>query len=87
MYAVIFDDHAPHRIQKPVISVHRTRRCAEEALRRHRRTHGRDFQQCRWRVVWTLGRVRSGDTLTPGQFDTWRPGEAVPEGELRSDMD
>jgi hypothetical protein len=32
-------------------------------------------------------KIKAGDALTPAQFETWRPGEPVPEGETHSDED
>jgi hypothetical protein len=37
------------------------------------------------RVVRTRAKVKAGDSVTPGQFETRRPVEPVPEGALRSD--
>jgi hypothetical protein len=39
------------------------------------------------RVVWAQKKIKTGDSVTPSQFDTWRPGEIIPEGELHSDED
>jgi hypothetical protein len=88
MYALIFDEHNLRKPSKKVISVHRTRTSAETALGAHRKsTHGKRLWECNMRVVWTRAKVKAGDSVTPGQFETWRPGEPIPEGELRSDGD
>jgi hypothetical protein len=88
MFALIFDEHRLERPGKKVISVHRTRKGAERALSRHRRkTHGKRLWECNIRIVWTQKPVKSGATVTPRQFDTWRPDERIPEGDLRSDGD
>jgi hypothetical protein len=88
MYAVIYDEHDLDRPYKKVVSVHRTRETAESALGRHRKaTHGKRIQECNMRVVWTDGTIKAGGALTARQFETWRPGEFIPEGELHSDED
>ena len=88
MYALIFDEHNLAKPFKEVISVHRTRNGAETALGKHRKsTHGKRIWECNLRVVWTRAKIRTGDSVPPRQFETWRPGEPVPEGELRSDGD
>ena len=88
MYALIFDEHNLKKPFKKVISVHRTRKGAETALGKHRKTtHGKRLWECNMRVVWTQEKVKTGDVVTAPQFETWRPGEIIPEGELRSDGD
>ena len=39
------------------------------------------------RVVWIEEEVAAGDSVASHQFETWRPGEPIPEGELHSDED
>jgi hypothetical protein len=39
------------------------------------------------RIVWVEKKIKAGDSVTPAQFETWRPGEPVPEGETHSDED
>lgn len=87
MYALIFDDHDLDHPLKRVVSVHPTRTDAEDVLAEHWKTHGEHWEQCNLRVVWTEAKVAVGGSITPGQFETWRPGETIPEGELHSDED
>jgi hypothetical protein len=87
MYAVIYDEHDLDKPLKRVTSVHRTRNGAETALGDHRKIHGKKMEECNMRVVWVEEKIKAGDAVTPGQFETWRPGEAIPEGELHSDED
>jgi len=87
MYALIFDEHNLEKPLKKVISVHRTRKGAETALSKHRKTHGKRLAECNMRVVWIQEKIKAGDSVTDRQFETWRPGEIVPEGETHSDED
>jgi hypothetical protein len=87
MYAIIFDEHDLDKPLKRVTSVHRTRSDAETTLSEHRKTHGKKVQECNMRIVWVEGRIEAGVSVTPGQFETWRPGETIPEGETHSDED
>ena len=87
MYAVIFDEHDLNRPSKRVVSVHETRQSAEAALSEYRKTHGKKVQECNMRVVWVQKKITAGDSVTARQFEAWRPGETVPEGELHSDED
>jgi hypothetical protein len=87
MYAIIFDEHDLEKPLKRVTSVHRTRNDAETALSEHRKIHGKKFQECNMRIVWVEKKIKAGDSVTPRQFEAWRPGETVPEGETHSDED
>jgi sialic acid synthase SpsE len=87
MYALIFDEHDLEKPLKKVMSVFKTRALAENALGEHRKTHGKKVQECNMRVVWVEKKIKAGDTVTPSQFETWRPGETIPEGETHSDED
>jgi hypothetical protein len=87
MYAIIFDDHDLEKPLKRVTSVHRTRDAAEIELSEHRKSHGKKVEVCNMRIVWVEKKIKAGDALTPAEFETWRPGEPVPEGETHSDED
>ena len=87
MYALIFDEHDLEKPLKRVTSVHKTRSSAETELNEHRQTHGKKVEECNMRVVWVEKKIKAGDSLTSGQFETWRPGETIPEGETHSDED
>jgi len=87
MYALIFDERDPAKPLKKVVSVHTTRKNAERALEKRMRKLGKRVWECDTRIVWIQGRVRAGDLVGEKQFSTWRPGEAIPEGELYSDAD
>ena len=87
MYALIFDEHDLEKPLKRVMSVHKTRDSAETVLNDHRKTHGKKVEECNMRVVWIEEKIKAGDSLTVRQFETWRPGETIPEGETHSDED
>lgn len=87
MYTLIYDEHREEELQKKVISVHADRQAAEAALDKRRAELGRTVWECNTRIVWVEKSVAAGDNVIPGEFDTWRPGETIPEGELRSDSD
>lgn len=82
MYAIIYDDWDPLKPKKEVISVHKSRETAERTLEKHMRSLGRWIEDCNARIVWVKGSVRAGHYLTMPDFQTWRPGETVSEGEL-----
>jgi hypothetical protein len=87
MYALIWDEHFLDRPQKKVISVHQTRELADIALEERKKRLGRKVWECHTRIVWVNRDIRSGDLVGPGEYDTWRPGEKIPEGEIYSDTD
>jgi len=87
MDALIFDEHNLENPSKRVVSVHKTRQSAEAAFSERRKTHGKKVQECNMRVVWTQKKIKAGDSVTAPQFETWRPGETIPEGETHSDED
>jgi hypothetical protein len=87
MYALIYDEHQLDEPKKKVISVHDSRPAAEAALEKRKAELGRKVWECNTRIVWVEKSVAAGDNVLPGEFDTWRPGETIPEGELRSDSD
>jgi len=81
MYALIYDEFDPAKPEKEVISVHSSREKAEEALAKRMKKLERRVWECYARIVWVRGRVRAGDRIRPGSFDTWAPDEKIPEGE------
>ena len=87
MFALIFDKHRLNHPRKKVISVHRSRQEAEEALENRREALGRRIWECHTRIVWTEKKISAGDFVGPGDYDNWRPGEKIPYGELYSDAD
>jgi hypothetical protein len=87
MYALIYDEFDPAKREKNVISVHKTRDTAEKALRKRQRRLGKRVWECRTRIVWVHDRVNKGDNITPNSFDTWAPGEKIPEGDRVPDGD
>lgn len=87
MYALIYDEYDLQKPKKKVISVHRKRQTAEKALEKRQRDLGRSIEECNTRIVWVKGAVRKGNYLTAPDFETWRPGEKIPVGELYSDTD
>jgi hypothetical protein len=87
MYALIYDEFDLARRQKEVISVHKTRENAEKALQKRLHKLGIRVWECHTRIVWTHDRVCRGDKITPDAFDTWAPGETIPEGDRIPDGD
>jgi hypothetical protein len=87
MYALICDEHRLEEPLKKVISVHKGRHAAEVALEKRRSRLGRKIGNCSTRIVWVEKDVAPGVLLSPAEFDNWRPGETIPEGELHSDCD
>jgi hypothetical protein len=87
MYALIYDEFEPSKREKKVISVHKARGTAEEALGRRQRKLGKRVWECNTRIVWVYDQVRAGDIITPDSFDTWAPGEKIPGEELYPDTD
>ncbi len=87
MYALIYDEHHLDKPNKKVISTHESREEADVALEDRKNKLGRTVYECHTRIVWIEGEVKAGGYVKPGDFETWRPGEAIPEGELHSDVD
>lgn len=87
MYALIYDEHNLDKPMKKVISVHDSRKEAEQALKSRKKKLGRKVWECNTRVVWIEGEINAGNSVKPGQYSTWRKGETIPEGELYSDTD
>ena len=87
MYALIYDEHDLANAKKYVLSVHKTRETAENALEKRKRELGKSVQECNTRIVWIEKAIKAGVNVEPGEYDTWRPGEEVPHGEMYSDTD
>jgi hypothetical protein len=87
MYALIYDEFDPSRREKKVISVHQTRVDAEKALRKRQDELGKRVWDCHTRIVWLHDKVNPLGTVTPDSFDTWAPGEEIPEGDRVPDGD
>ena len=87
MYALIYDDHSLDESYKKVISVTGTREESEKALVQRQKKLGKRVWECNTRIVWTDKAVEAGEMLKTSEFVTWRPGEDIPEGELRSNED
>jgi len=87
MYVLIYDDHDLGKPRKQVLSVHKTRHTAENALVKRRKRLKRRVWECNTRVVWVPRKVKTGEFITYRDFSTWAPGEAIPHGELHSDTD
>jgi hypothetical protein len=87
MYALIYDEHQLDHPQKKVISVHKSRPTAETALEKRMKVLGRKVWECNTRIVWIKRRVAAGEVVGPGEYETWRPGEKIPLGEMYADSD
>ena len=87
MYALIYDEFDPAQREKTVISAHKTRETAEKALKKRQHKLGKRVWDCNTRIVWVYDRVHEGDTITPNSFDTWAPGENIPQGDRVPDGD
>ena len=87
MYALIYDEFNPKKREKKVVSVHKTRVAAEGALTKRQHKLGKRVWDCNTRIVWVYSQIHSGDTITPDYFDTWAPGEKIPQGDRVPDVD
>ena len=87
MYALIYDEHRLDKPEKRVISIHDSREAAEVALEKRKEELGRKVWECHTRIVWTEKKIEAGDAVGPGEYDTWRPDEDIPEGEIHADSD
>jgi len=87
IYALIYDQFDPAKRQKMVLSLHRSRITAQKALEKRWKKMKRRVWECKTRIVWVEGQVRAGETITPDRFDTWAPGEEIPESEKIPDGD
>lgn len=87
MYVLIYDEHFLDRPEKKILSTHKSRDEAETALEERKKELGRRVWECHTRVVWVEKETHAGDTVGPGEYDTWRPGEDIPPGELYPDSD
>ena len=87
MYALIYDEFEPAKREKRVVSVHKTRVTAEKALTKRQHKLGKRVWDCNTRIVWVYDWVHEGDAITPNSFDTWAPGEKIPEGDRVPDGD
>jgi hypothetical protein len=87
MYALIYDEYDLNEPFKKVLSVHRSRETAEKALDARMKKLGKRVWDCNTRIVWIKTRAAAGDLVVGADFDTWRPGEAIPHGERYPDSD
>ena len=87
MFALIYDEHQLDHPQKKVISIHSSREDAEIALEKRKKELGRRVWECHTRIIWTEKEIDSNDVVGPGEYDSWAPGEKIPEGEIYSDVD
>ncbi len=87
MYALIYDEFDPVKREKRVVSVHKTRATAEKALTKRQHKLGKRVWDCNTRIVWVYDRVHKGENITAKSFDTWAPGEKIPEGDRVPDVD
>ena len=87
MYALIYDEFDLAKREKRVISVHKTRETAEKALNKRQRKLGKKVWECHTRIVWVHDRVHKGEKITSNFFNTWAPGEEIPEGDRVPDCD
>ncbi len=87
MFALIYDTHELDEPKKRVISVHKSRDLAEEALEKRKVELGRRVWECNTRIVWLTEKVQRGDVVTATEFETWKPGEEIPYGETHPDSD
>jgi hypothetical protein len=87
MYALIYDEFDPAKREKRVVSVHKTRKTAENALKKRQRELGRRVWDCHTRIVWVSERVQKGNIITPDMFETWAPDEKIPRADRIPDGD
>ena len=87
MYALIYDEYDLSMHEKEIISVHRTRAAADQALKKRQQRLGKRVWECNTRIVWVSKKIRAGEKITPDMFDTWAPGEKIPAGDQIPDGD
>ena len=87
MFALIYDTHELDKPQKRVISVHKSRETAENALEERKKRLGKTVEECDTRIVWLKRDVLPEDVVTSKDFSTWKPGEKIPYGETHPDSD
>jgi hypothetical protein len=87
MFALIYDTHDLDNPQKRVISVHKSRETAEDALEARKKRLGKTVAECNTRIVWVKRKVQPEDVLIDQDFSSWKPGEKIPYGETHSDTD
>jgi hypothetical protein len=87
MFALIYDTHELNRPFKMVLSLHKSRKTAERALKKRMVRLGKKVTDCNTRIVWLNEKVTPGFGVTEKAFSTWRPGEPIPYGETHSDGD
>ena len=87
MFALIYDIHELDKPFKRVLSVHKSRKTAEQALEKRMATLGKRVWDCDTRIVWLKELARPGEDVTDDSFSTWQPGETIPYGELHPDSD
>jgi len=87
MYALICDEFDPTKREKRVISVHKTRITAEKAQMKLPHKLIQKASECYTRIVWVNDPIRKGDCITPDAFDTWAPGETIPQGDRIPECD
>jgi len=68
MYALIYDEHRLDRPEKRVISIHRRRDTAEDALEKRQKKLGRTVAECNTRVGWVKKKIQSGDSVGHGDY-------------------
>ena len=85
MFALIYDEFDPTKREKPIISVHKSRKTAEKVQSKRRKKLGLGFLEDHTRIVWLEDRVCTGDTITPDRFDTLSPDEEILEREYDLD--
>ena len=87
MFALIYDTHELDKPFKRVLSVHKTRETAEQALGKRMARLEKTVEDCDARIVWLKEKVEPGYGVTEKAFSTWHPGESIPYGELNPDCD
>jgi hypothetical protein len=87
MFALIYDTHELDKPQKKVISLHKSRETAENALEERKKRLGKTVEECDTRIVWVKRKVKRGDVVVDQDFSTWKRGEKIPYGELHPDCD
>jgi hypothetical protein len=87
MFALIYDTHDLDKPNKRVISVHKSRETAENALEARKKRLGKTVEECDTRIVWVKRKVQPEDVVIDQDFSTWKPDEKIPYGETHSDTD
>jgi len=87
MFALIYDPHDMSKPFKQVLSVHKTREAAQQALEKRMARSGKHLWERDARIVWLTENAKPGYGVTENAFSTRQPGESIPYGQTQAERD